>query len=121
MDFLFRKPEFPALVDVGSELIAVRSWAECESRLEALSLSGPEARPVIDATAEGFAFHPELNVITPLTVEKNWTKTGIIALYNARKRPGAPTYAPKLGSRTLAAVVADIASLLCNDRAASPG
>lgn len=116
--YFFRMPRFPLLLDTGTELIALSSADECEIRLPALALTG-EPRPVIDARAEGFAFYPDLETITPLTLEKDWTKAEIIALYHARKRSGAPTYTRSLANRKLTAVVSDIVSLITADRAAT--
>lgn len=93
----------------------MRTAEECEARLSALSLSDDAPRPVIDATAEGFAFYPDLDTITPLTTKKDWTKAEIIALYEARKRPGAPAYTRSPANRKLADVVSDIAGLLSTE------
>jgi hypothetical protein len=109
--YFWRKPRFPLLLDTGTELIALRSTKGCEARLPPLALTGGP-RFVIDARAEGFAFYPDVNLITPLTVKKRWTKAEIIALYEARKRPGAPAYTRSLPNRKLAEVVADIVALV---------
>jgi len=109
--YFFRMPRFPLLLDTGNELLALRSADECEARLPPLALTGPP-RPVIDAVAEGFAFYPELGTITPLTLKKDWTKAEVVALYHARKRPGAPFYTRSLPNRKLSVVVSDIAALL---------
>jgi hypothetical protein len=60
----------------------------------------------------------EHHTISPLTMKKAWTKAEIIALYNARKPPGAPPYAPTLATRKLAQVFADVVDLLRPRRAA---
>jgi hypothetical protein len=111
-------PRFPLLLDTGIELIALHGADECEARLPLLGLTG-DPRPVIDAQAEGFAFYPDLETITPLTVKKDWTKAEIIALYDARKRSGAPAYTRSLPNRKLSAVVSDIVALVTADRAAT--
>jgi hypothetical protein len=116
--YFFRMPRFPLLLDTGIELIALRSADECEARLPPLALTG-DPRPVIDARVEGFAFYPDLLTITPLTLKKDWTKAEIVALYHARKRPGAPTYTRSLPARKLADVVSDIVGLVTADRATS--
>lgn len=116
--YFFRKPRFPLLLDTGTELIALRSAAECEATLPSLGLTG-DPRPVIDAQAEGFAYHPEQETISPLTLKKAWTKSEIVALHNARKRPGAPAYTRSLAANKLTAVVADIIALVRAERAAA--
>ena len=116
MDFLIRKPRFPAIVDTGVELLGVRSWTECQTRFSNFTSSDTDAKPVIDASAEGFAFHPDMAVISPLALKKRWSKSEIIALYNDRKNSNAPRYEPaSLSNRTLARVVADVVELL-NER-----
>lgn len=107
-------PRFPLLLDTGMELVAFPSVKECEARLPLLALTGA-SRTVIDARAEGFAFYPDLEVITPLTLKKDWTKAEIIVLYHARKRPVAPAYTRSLPNRKLADVVADIVALVTAD------
>jgi hypothetical protein len=72
---------------------------------------------VIDATAEGWAYYPDLETMSPLTVTKDWTKAGIVALYHERKPPGAPVYQRSLANRKLAAVVADVVDLVCGSAA----
>jgi hypothetical protein len=104
-------PRFPLLLDTGSELLAFNSKRECEALLPLLGLTG-SPRPVIDAEAEGFAFYPDLETITPLTLKKDWKKAEIVALYEARKRSGAPVYTRSLANRRLAAVVSDIVTLV---------
>lgn len=111
IQYIFRAPRFPVLLDTGTELLALHSREECEIRLPALALSG-DPRPVIDATAEGFAFYPDLDVITPLTVKKDWRKAEIVALYHERKPAGAPPYTRSLATRRIDAVVSDITTLL---------
>jgi hypothetical protein len=115
--YIFRMPRFPLLLDTGIELIALHSAAECEARLPALALTGRDPLPVIDAEVEGFAFYPDLEAITPLTFKKDWTKAEIVALYHARKRPGAPMYTRSLPNRKLTAVVSDIVALVTAERA----
>jgi hypothetical protein len=118
ISYFFRMPRFPLLLDTGTELIALRSAGECEARLPPLALTG-DPRPVIDAQAEGFAFYPDLETITPLTLKKDWTKAEIVALYDARKRSGAPAYTRSLPNRKLAAVVSDIVALVTAGQAAT--
>ena len=111
ISYQFRVPRFPLLLDTGSELLAFGSADECEARLPLLGLTG-SPRPVIDAKAKGFAFYPELETITPLTLKKNWKKAEVVALYEARKPCGAPVYKRSLANRRLGAVVTDIVALV---------
>jgi len=113
MQFLFRRPQLPMIIDTGKDLAGARTWAECESRFDMSAFSDNKAKPVIDVSAEGFALHPDMMVISPLTAKKRWTKREIIELYNRRKRLGAPAYEPKsLGNKRVEAVVSEIVDLL---------
>jgi hypothetical protein len=112
--YFFRMPRFPLLLDTGAELIALHSVEECEARLPPLALTG-DPRTLVDARAEGFAFYPELETITPLTLKKDWSKAEIIALYHARKGPGAPAYTRSLPNRRLGDVVSDVVALVTAD------
>jgi hypothetical protein len=112
MDFFWRKPVFPVLVDTGTELIVLRTAAEGDRLLRGPATAGAGKMDVIDAKVEGFCYVPEHHTISPLTMKKAWTKAGIIALYNARKPIDAPPYTPNLATRKLAQVLADVMDLL---------
>lgn len=113
MNFLFRKPRFPIIVDTGNGLLGAKSWAVCEKRLETITFPDMAPRDVIDSTAEGFALYPEHMAFSPLSSKKRWTKAAIIELYNSRKAPGRPEYpTTSLGNKSLERVVKDIVELL---------
>jgi hypothetical protein len=103
-------------VDTGTELIVLRRAGEGD-RLTRLLKSGAKRLEVIDSRVEGFAYHPEHDIVSPLTLKKDWRKAEIIALYNARKPAGAPPYAPNLASRKLVQVFADVVALVRPTRA----
>jgi hypothetical protein len=116
MKFFFRKPVFPVLVDTGTALVVLRRPGEGD-RLARLVDPGAERVDVIDSRVEGFAYHPRHDMISPLTLKKDWKKAEIIALYNARKPADAPAYAPNLASRKLVQVFADVVGLVRPQRA----
>jgi hypothetical protein len=69
---------------------------------------------IVDATGEGWAFHVELMIVSPLTLKKRWTKSAVIRLFNesenARRIGGA--YSETSASRkTLARIITDVAAL----------
>jgi hypothetical protein len=41
------------------------------------------AENMIDTTSEGWAFHPESMIASPMTIEKRWTKLEVIRPFNA--------------------------------------
>jgi hypothetical protein len=113
VDFVFRKPRFPALIDTGDELIGVKTATECKKKLADITIADQGAKPVIDVTAEGFSFYPELMLISPLSVKKRWSKAEIVRLYNSRRTPGMPEYSTRsLGNRSVERVVSEVVELL---------
>ncbi|WP_426175972.1 hypothetical protein [Massilia sp. TWR1-2-2] len=113
LNFLFRKPRFPIIIDTGDGLLGAKSWAVCEKRLATITFPDLTPRDVIDSTAEGFTLHPEHMAFSPLTSKKRWTKAAIIELYNSQKGPGRPEYpTTSLGNKSLEKVVVEIVELL---------
>lgn len=113
LNFFIRKPVLPVIVDTGTELIGAKSWAACERQLAAVTFADAAPRDVIDLTAEAFSLYPENMLLSPLTLNKRWTKAAIIGLYNARKGPGRPEYpTTSLGNKSMEKVVRDIVALL---------
>jgi hypothetical protein len=89
MNFLFRKPRFPIIIDTGNGLLGAKSWAVCERRLATITFPDMAPRDVIDSSAEAFSLYPEHMAFSPLTFKKRWTKVAIIELYNGSKGPRA--------------------------------
>ncbi|MFM9433524.1 hypothetical protein ACFDR9_000565 [Janthinobacterium sp. CG_23.3] len=113
LNFLFRKPRLPIIVDTGAGLIGAKSWVTCERRLTAFEFSDMAPRHAIDATGEGFSLSPGHLAFSPLSSKKRWTKAAIIELYNGSKGPGRPEYpTTSLGNKSLEKVVKDIVELL---------
>ena len=113
INFLFRKPRFPLIIDTGYGLLGAKSWSACEKRLATMTFPDLAPRDVIDATGEGFSLYPEHIAFSPLTSKKRWTKAAIIELYNSSKRPGRPEYpTTSLGNKSLEKVVKDVVELL---------
>ena len=69
MNFLFRKPRLPVIVDTGTRLIGAKSWAACEKQLATITFADMAPRDVIDATAEAFSMYPEQMVISARTLK----------------------------------------------------
>jgi hypothetical protein len=113
LNFLFRKPRLPIIIDTGAGLLGVKSWTTCEKRLATVTFADMAPRDVIDSTAEAFSLYPEHMAFSPLTFKKRWTKAAIIELYNGLKGPGRPEYpTTSLGNKSVEKVVKDIVELL---------
>jgi hypothetical protein len=117
LNFLFRKPRLPIIIDTGVGLVGAKSWGACRALLAQLPSSDLTPRDVIDATAEAFSFYPQHMAFSPLTVRKRWTKMTIIELYNSSKGPGRPAYpTTSLGNKPLEKVIQDIVELLATKK-----
>jgi hypothetical protein len=117
MNYVFRMPKFPVLLDAGEQLVSAKSKAQLEARVLQLALSGKERRDIIDSKAEGFALYPESKVIAPHIGIRRWNKVQIIDLYNSRRRTGQPELRKtSLGNRSLEQVVQEVVQLLLQNQ-----
>lgn len=122
MQFVFRSPKFPLLLDTGSSLIFARSKAQLTTRVAKLSLPADELREIVDASGEGFCMYPETMIVAPSITARKWTKMKIIDLYNSRRTSGAPELrATSLGNRSLSQVVSEAVDLLAQQTAGIKG
>jgi|SRR5438105_1524051 len=102
MDYLFRLPKFPVILDTGASLIHAKSRAQLEAKLAKITFADEAERDIIDSKAEGFAFYPKTMLVTPAISMRRWTKLQIIDLYNSKKKRGTPELrANSLGNRSL--------------------
>ena len=85
VSFLFRKPKFPIICDIGGYVIAAKSISGFEKQLSAYKMCKGSRYPIIDITGEGWSFYPEHMAISPLTMKKKWFKKEVIAIFNNRK------------------------------------
>ena len=113
MDYLFRLPKFPVLLDAGEVLICAKSRAQLESRVSKFVFVDNAKRDIIDSKAEGFALYPEKMFISPSISLRRWTKMQIINLYNTKRKPGYPELrTASIGSRSLESIVGEAVELL---------
>jgi hypothetical protein len=112
--YVFRRPRFPIVCAVADELVSARSPAAFQRQIERLELESDAVLDIVDATGEGWAFHAELMVVSPLTLKKRWRKLAVIRLYNESqnaRRIGGTYPETALSGRSLARIIADIAGL----------
>jgi hypothetical protein len=113
MDYLFRFPRFPVVIDTGESLIHAKSRAHLETKLAKITFADEAKLDIIDSNAEGFALYPKTMLVTPIIGIRRWTKVQIIDLYNSKKKPGAPQLrSTSLGSRSLERIVSEVVELL---------
>ncbi|MGH8656966.1 MAG: hypothetical protein ACREV4_00335 [Gammaproteobacteria bacterium] len=82
VQYAFRRPRFPVVCAAGDELISAESRAALQRQLKRLEFQGDEVLDMVDATGEGWAFHVNLMIVSPLTLKKRWTKSAVVRLFN---------------------------------------
>ena len=114
VQYAFRRPRFPILCAVGDELISAGSPDAFQHQVERIDLQGQKVLDIVDAGGEGWAFHPELMIVSPLTLKKRWTKLAVIRLFNESenaRRIGGAYPETSLSGKTLTRVIADVTAL----------
>jgi hypothetical protein len=69
---------------------------------------------IVDATGEGWAFHPDLMVVSPLTLKKRWKKIDVIRLFNQSdnsRRIGTAYPEEYIPRRSLVRIIAEVSGL----------
>ncbi|MGH7810214.1 MAG: hypothetical protein ACREP5_08065 [Candidatus Binatia bacterium] len=111
----FRRPYFPIICKIGTELVYGDTLQQFERRLKKFDLIAEETFPLVDATGEGWVLVPKFSAISPLTLDKRWSKSRVVEMFNASanaKRAGFQYPYRSLGSRTIEVIVRDVAALL---------
>ena len=114
VQYAFRRPRFPIIYAVGNELLAALSPAALQRQLERLELQGAKVLDMVDATGEGWAFHSDLMIVSPLTLRKRWKKIDVIRLFNGSdtaRRIGAAYPEAYIPRRPLVRIIAEVAAL----------
>jgi hypothetical protein len=114
IQYAFRRPRFPIICAIGAELISAESAAGFQRQIERFEFDVGQVLDIVDATGEGWAFHTDLTIVSPLTLKKRWTKAAVIRLFNesqnARRIDGVyPETA--LSNKTLIRIIAEVAAL----------
>lgn len=123
LKYVFRRPRFPIICQVGAELGAGNTLQEFERRLKKVDLTAGDSFSIVDARGEGWALHPDLSAISPLTIDKTWTKARVIEMFNRSgnaQRAGLQYPQRSLANRRLDAVIRDVAELLNHAERAVP-
>ncbi len=82
IQYAFRRPRFPIICAVGGELVSAWSAVDFQRQIERFEIQSGEVLDVVDATGEGWSFHSDLMIVSPLTFKKRWTKSAVIRLFN---------------------------------------
>src|SRR4029077_16675303 len=78
-----------------------------------------EVLDIVDATGEGWSFHSDLMIVSPLTLKKRWTKSAVIRLFNKSenaRRIGVAYPEMSLSGKSVSRIITDVAALAAHDR-----
>ena len=117
LSHLFRRPQYPVLIDLDGTLLAAKSAKSLLKKLSVLDLPLEANYPAIDSAGEGWGLYlfPGAAVLSPLTIKKRWSKREVIHLYNQRTNRAKDDllYSEKsLSSKRLDRIIREIADLL---------
>ena len=84
--YVLRKPVFPLIIDINNYVFSTTE-NEFWNKIWEAEPEPDSYYKTMDATGEGFMFsyYKECFVLSPLTMEKNFTKKEIIQWYNNRR------------------------------------
>lgn len=94
--FILRKPKYPLLIETDSLVKAAFNGTELSKVIKKYQFSEKRDYIVVDATSEGWVYHVDNDLISPMVFgdSKKWTKARIIDLYNsAKEKIGEVQYA----------------------------
>ena len=113
--YFFRYPNFPIICNFDNFIVVASNSDEFELLLLENKFIEDKIYNIIDSNAEGWAFHADLKVISPLTIKKKWTKKELIQLFNNRsnKKLNSLQYPEKsLSAKRFDKILSEIVSIL---------
>ena len=123
IQYAFRRPRFPILCAVERELLSAGSLNAFRRQIKHLDLQDAEALDIVDATGEGWSFHPKLMLVSPLTLKKRWKKIEVIRLFNEShnsRRIGTEYPEAYIPRRSLGRIIAEVAALAASGKPNKP-
>jgi hypothetical protein len=115
LKFVIRRPRFPIICQIGTGLVAGDNLQQFERRLKKVDLTAADSFSIVDARGEGWALHPDLSAISPLTIDRTWTKARVVEMFNRSanaQRAGLQYPQRSLANRRLDVVIREVAKLL---------
>jgi len=112
---LFREPKFPLVCDADGFLVAATSLRDFSAQVAVLDLPPDANLPVVDASAEGWVFNTQYQLLSPLTLKKRWTKKEVIALFNgssAARKLGGKYSERSLSAKRFDRILSEIVKLI---------
>ena len=99
---------------MGDELVSAWSAVDFQRQIERFEIQSGEVLDVVDATGEGWSFHSDLMIVSPLTFKKRWTKSAVIRLFNeseSARRIGLTYPETSLSGKSVSRIITDVAAL----------
>ena len=107
--FAFRKARYPLLIETDGGVKGAINGAQLSRVIKKARLK-KDSYQVIDSTGEGWIYYTEMDVVSPLVVDKQWSKNRIIEFYNSYKQSmKEPTFVGRsLSNKRLEKVIGEI-------------
>lgn len=111
-NFVFRKAIYPLLIESDTCVCGIENEEQLHSVLIANSYIEKNTYQIIDASGEGWSYTPEIDVISPLSINKRWTKNNIIDFYNAHSTRSKTSQltVKSLSNKKVAQIITEIIS-----------
>ena len=87
--FFLRTPTFPILIEGDDGVSCALDAAELSKVVTDGVFVEKSNYDAIDSKAESWMYVPKVNILSPLTIDKRWSKKKIVDFYNRRLAPGS--------------------------------
>lgn len=111
INYLFRRPKYPVLLETDLRVFGARNGRKIRSLCERELFKEKDSYTLIDSAGEGWMFVPKNSVVSPFSINKQWTKLKIIEFFNSALSSSgvSDTFeAGNLSSRRLDKIINDI-------------
>lgn len=109
VNYTFRKPTYPFFLESDNGLWGATNGAELTRILKTKPFGAKEVYRLIDSAGEGWAYYYDTQTISPLTVQKRWTKAKLVELYNSFIPEGATQFVGgSLANKKLARIMLEL-------------
>ncbi|WP_206680835.1 hypothetical protein [Endozoicomonas acroporae] len=115
MNFVFREPDFPLLIESDDKLLSAFNLEELIQKVRDYDFKLKNTYTVIDSKGEGWTYIHDIDAISPLTIKKRWYKKEIIELCNQFISDDSLKFIGRsLSSKTLPKLITEILEFSAN-------
>ena len=83
INYLFRRPKYPVLIETDLRVVGARNAQKIQRLCKRELFKKKDSYTLIDSVGEGWMFVPEKSVVSPFSINKQWTKLKIIEFFNS--------------------------------------